>query len=81
MSFVGKLATAAFGAVGGMIFGKKKPAAAAPAAAVLPTRNMAAEAARRRDVLSQRQGTVANMVNGARGAEASGTGGKRQLGI
>ncbi len=81
MSFVGKIAKAAVGVVGGLLLGSKKKTAAAPQqGSALPTRNAAAELARGRDALARRRGTAANMILGARGAEASGVGAKTQLG-
>lgn len=80
MSFVRNIATSAFGVVGGLLFGKKKPKATAPQPTGLPTRNAAAELARGRDALAKRRGTAANMILGARGAEASGVGAKTRLG-
>ena len=83
MSFLAKAATSLVGGlIGGpilkSIFGKKKkPEAQAPVPT--PTRNMAAERAAQSDLLARRRGVVANLVLGARGAEA-GTGGGTKLG-
>lgn len=74
------LATAIGGLVGGALFGKKKKPAAAPTPLPVPTRNLAAEAAAKNDVLSRRRGVLANAVLGMGGAEASGIGTKTKLG-
>lgn len=80
MSFVKRALISPLGAILGL--GKKQAQAAAlPVAAGLPSRNAAIEAARGRDTLAKRRGTIANMVIGSRGAEASGVGAKSKLGI
>jgi hypothetical protein len=73
--------------VGGLIGGKilkgvfgKKPKAAAPTPLPVPTRNLAAEAAAKNDVLGRRRGVLANAVLGMGGAEATGVGTKTKLG-
>lgn len=77
------LATVVGGLIGGKllkgVFGKK-PKAAAPAALPVPTRNLAAEAAAKNDVVSRRRGVLANAVLGMGGSEASGVGTKTKLG-
>jgi hypothetical protein len=59
-----------------LLFGKK-PKAAAPALG--PRRDLAAEEARKRDVIGKRRGVATNLILGATGAESS-AGGKTQLG-
>ncbi|ODU28998.1 hypothetical protein [Sphingopyxis sp. SCN 67-31] len=80
MSF---LASAIGGVIGGSvlksIFGGKKKDKAVQQPVPTPTRNMAAEAAAKSDLLAKRRGVVANMVLGAGGAEAS-VGGGTKLG-
>lgn len=67
MAFVGDVVKKGFGVVGDLIFGGKKPAAPAPTPIVppVPTRNAAAEAARRNDLLARRRGAAANEYAGA----------------
>lgn len=79
---MGFLASAIGGLVGGKILkslfgGGKKKAEPVAAPVPTPTRNMAAEAAAKSDLLNRRRGVVANLVLGARGAEASGGGGTK----
>ena len=62
--------------VGSLLGGKKQ---AAPASTPVPTRNDAAEAAEKRDLVSKRRGVAANMILGAGGAESS-AGAKSALG-
>ena len=84
MSFLKKVATVLGGVVGGtfanmLIGGKKKKAAAPQAPVPPPNRNLAAERAAQSDLLAKRRGVVANLVMGARGAEAA-TGSGTKLG-
>jgi hypothetical protein len=70
MSFAKKLA----GGLLGMVLGidkkpKKLPVATPPI--VGPSRNIAAETAASSALLAKRRGVLANLVTGARGAEAS----------
>lgn len=80
MSF---LTSAIGGLIGGpilkSIFGGKKKKQEAQAPLPTPTRNMAAEAAAKSDLLAKRRGVVANLVLGAGGAEAN-VGGGTKLG-
>lgn len=80
MSF---LTTALGGLIGGPIlkslFGGKKKKQEAQTPVPTPTRNMAAEAAARSDLLAKRRGAVANLMLGASGAEAN-VGGGTKLG-
>lgn len=73
MSFLGDVAKTLIGGVlgGALLRGKpKKPQVQAPVPT--PTRNLAAEKAAQSDLLAKRRGVVANLVLGARGAEAGG---------
>lgn len=72
-------AALAFGVSGvaGKLLSKKK-AVAAPAAVPIPTRNAAAEAVAKGDMLARRRGVAANLILGASGAESSA--GKTALG-
>lgn len=82
MSFMKSIASTLIGdAIGSIIKsalgGKKKKGAQAPVPT--PTRNMAAEAAAKSDLLARRRGVVANLVMGAGGGEAN-VGGGTKLG-
>jgi hypothetical protein len=80
MSVIGKIFTGV-----GTALGIVKPPAPKPGAMAsslpppVPTRNVAAENARRRDVLRRRRGQGANELTGG-GAEAATPGGKTLLG-
>lgn len=65
--------------VGKELFGGKKKDKAVQQPVPTPTRNMAAEAAAKSDLLAKRRGVVANLVLGAGGAEAK-VGGGTKLG-
>jgi hypothetical protein len=61
------------------VFGGKKKGSPVQQTVPTPTRNMAAEAAAKSDLLAKRRGVVANLVLGAGGSEAN-VGGGTKLG-
>ncbi len=63
--------------IGALLFGKKPKA---PAPALQPRTDSAAEMAQQRDVISKRVGAGANQLTGRLGAESR-AGGKNQLGM
>ncbi len=66
MAFVGDIAKRSIGVVGDLLFGGKKATPApTPIVPPVPTRNAAAEAARRSDQLRRRRGATENEYAGA----------------